>query len=80
MFNKNLKEIRMKRGLTQREVADFLHISPQSISKWENGEAAPSIEFLPLLAKLFNCKTDDFFSNGNESFVNLSDIEKLAEF
>ena len=33
MFNNNFKEIRLQRGLTQKEVAAFLHISPQSISK-----------------------------------------------
>ena len=80
MFNRNLKEIRLQKGLTQKEVADFLHISPQSISKWENGEAVPSIEFLPLLAKLFDCKTDDFFSCEKESSVKLSDLEKFAGF
>ena len=80
MFNRNLKEIRLKRGLTQREVADFLHISPQSISKWENGEATPSIEFLPLLANLFDCKTDDFFKSEPEKTTNLADLEKFAGF
>ena len=50
MFNKNLKRIRLENNLTQKEVADFLHISPQSISKWENGESTTSIDFLPMLA------------------------------
>ncbi|MBQ4071964.1 MAG: helix-turn-helix transcriptional regulator [Clostridia bacterium] len=80
MFNRNLKEIRLQKGLTQREVAAFLHISPQSISKWENGEATPSIEFLPLLAKLFDCKTDDFFESKNETSATLEALEKFAEF
>lgn len=80
MFNKNLKRIRLENNLTQKDVADFLHISPQSISKWENGEAAPSIEFLPLLAELFNCKTDDFFAKEKRTSVNLCDLEKFAEF
>ena len=69
MFKKKLKEIRMQNGLTQKEVAEYLCISPQSISKWENGEATPSIEFLPKLSELFNCSIYDF-----------GDIEKFAEF
>ena len=80
MFNKNFKQIRLQNNMTQKDVADFLHISPQSISKWENGEATPSIDFLPLLSKLFNCKIDDFFANQKGDSVNLSDLEKFVEF
>ena len=80
MFNKNLKRIRLENNLTQKDVADFLHISPQSISKWENGEATPSIDFLPLLAELLNCKIDDFFNDVKHESINVSDLEKFAEF
>lgn len=80
MFNKNLKRIRLENNLTQKDVADFLHISPQSISKWENGEATPSIDFLPMLAKLFNCKIDDFFAEQEQNSINLSDLDKFAKF
>ena len=80
MFNNNFKEIRLQRGLTQKEVAAFLHISPQSISKWENGDATPSIEYLPLLARLFNCKIDDFFENEAENTASLAELEKFAGF
>ena len=80
MFDQNLKRIRQQNGLTQKDVADFLHISPQSISKWENGEATPSIEFLPLLSQLFNCKIDDFFASHKSVPIELDHLQKLAEF
>ena len=35
---------------------------------------------MPLLAKLFNCRTDDFFENKSEKSANLNDLEKFAEF
>lgn len=79
MFNKNLKRIRLENNLTQKDVADFLHISPQSISKWENGEAAPSIEFLPMLAQLFKCTIDDFFKE-NHTLSIVADIKKFLSF
>ena len=62
MINKNLKIYREKIGYTQTEVARILSISPQSVSKWENGESLPSTEYLPKLAKLFECTIDDLFS------------------
>jgi len=49
MFNEQLKNIRKTSGKTQKDLADYLQISAQSISKWEKGEALPSLEFLPRL-------------------------------
>ena len=80
MIGKQLKEIRQRKGYTQKEVADFLCISPQSISKWENGEATPSLEFLPKLSELFGCSIDEFFKNPYESDSNSTDIEKMLDF
>ena len=62
MLNENLREKREQAELTQNEVAEQLHVSPQSISKWERGEALPSVEFLPKLAEIYCCKIDDFFN------------------
>ena len=62
MLSKKLREKREEAELTQNEVAEELHVSPQSISKWERGEALPSVEFLPKLAEIYNCKIDDFFN------------------
>ena len=77
MFNKNFKNIRMKRGLSQRQVADYLCVSPQSVSKWEKGEALPSIEFLPKMAECLDCEINDFFVSVAETSF---DIEMLKEF
>ena len=63
MIQENLKRLRIANKLTQQQVADHLMISNQSISKWEKGEALPSIEFLPQIAELFNCSVNAFFSD-----------------
>ncbi len=77
MFNFNFKNIRMKKGISQRQVADYLNVSPQSVSKWEKGEALPSIEFLPKMAECLSCEINDFFVPITE---NLYDTEMLKEF
>ena len=42
-ISENIKRLRKDNGLTQEMLADVLHISPQSISKWERGDAYPDI-------------------------------------
>ena len=61
MFHEKLKESRTKSGKTQKDLAEYLSISPQSVSKWEKGEALPSMEYLPKIAKFFGCTPNDFF-------------------
>ncbi len=71
MIGKIIKEKREELGLTQNEIADYLSISPQSISKWEREIAEPSIEYLPKLAKIFECPIEDFFELDKYSVDNL---------
>ena len=54
----NLKKYRILKNLTQEDVAEFLGITPQSISKWERGECYPDITFLPALANIFETSVD----------------------
>ncbi|MBQ2718231.1 MAG: helix-turn-helix domain-containing protein [Clostridia bacterium] len=75
MFHTNLKERRILCGLSQKQVADFLNISPQSVSKWERGDALPSIEFLPKLAECLNCEINDFFSEKETKNTDNRDID-----
>lgn len=39
----NLKKYRIQKDLTQEDVAEFLGITAQSVSKWERGESYPDI-------------------------------------
>ncbi|MFT3952038.1 MAG: helix-turn-helix domain-containing protein [Oscillospiraceae bacterium] len=54
----NLKKHRLLRNLTQEDLANYLHITPQSVSKWERGESYPDIAFLPALANIFETSID----------------------
>lgn len=62
MFSENLKKLRTNRNCSQKELAEYLSITPQSVSKWETGDALPSIEFLPKMAKYLECDINDFFA------------------
>lgn len=61
-FNEHLKRIRIKKNKTQQDLAEYLNITVQSVSKWEKGTAYPSVEFLPKIAEYYNCSVNAFFS------------------
>lgn len=54
----NLKKYRILKNLTQEDVAEYLGITPQSVSKWERGESYPDITLLPTLANIFETSID----------------------
>lgn len=57
-LSENLKKFRVRMNLTQEDVAEYLGITPQSVSKWERSEAYPDITFLPALANIFETSID----------------------
>ena len=66
----NLKEIRVKRNLTQQQVADQIGCSSVVYSRYENGARQPSIETLLLLADLFDVTVD--FLLGRQKILDSS--------
>ena len=53
-----MKELRKQLGITQKDLAERLNVSFQTISKWENGINLPDITYLPKLADIFGVSTD----------------------
>lgn len=54
----NIKKYRLLKNLTQEDVAQYLGVTPQSVSKWERGESYPDITLLPALANIFETSID----------------------
>ncbi|MDF2586946.1 MAG: transcriptional regulator [Anaerocolumna sp.] len=54
-----ITSLRKSIGLSQEKLAEMLIISPQAISKWENGHTLPETTLLPILAQIFRCSIDD---------------------
>lgn len=57
-LSENLKKYRILKNLTQEDIAQYLGITPQSVSKWERGENYPDITFLPALANVLEISVD----------------------
>ena len=58
-LSRNLREMREKKGLTQKDLADRLSLSDKTISKWETERSIPDVFTLLKIAELFDCTLDD---------------------
>ena len=64
-IGKTIKKLRAEKGVTQEELAKYLNITFQSVSKWETEAAAPDTMLLPQIAVFFGVAIDDLFSIGD---------------
>ena len=56
---KVIKEARIKKGLTQQELADSVYVTRQTISKWELGKSVPDEASLSLLYQCLEIEDKD---------------------
>ena len=58
MYGPRIRHFRKMMQLSQRDLADMLHVSQGSITQWENETRTPDIEMIVKLSKLFGVTTD----------------------
>lgn len=73
-----LKELRLRRGYSQRKVAKHLNVSPSIISGYETGERTPSAEMLLALSDLYRCSTDYLLGRNEVGPSKALDVDGLS--
>lgn len=61
-FGTRIRNMRKKAGLTQRELAELMGVSPQAACKWEKDLACPDIMSLPRLSHILHTTLDAMFA------------------
>ena len=78
----NLKEklvvLRKQSRLTQMELSEKLIVSRQAISRWESGDAIPSIDNLICLSRLYNVSIDYLLTEGDENLTTSVKTEEIT--
>lgn len=64
---KQIKYYRLQKPAKQEELAEFLGVSYQAVSKWETGASTPDISLLPQIAVYFGITIDELFKMPNEA-------------
>lgn len=68
-MGKKIKILRIKRGITQEELAEKLGVSSQAVSKWENDVSLPDMQMLPELSMYFGITIDELFDMTDEAHM-----------
>ena len=80
-IGENIKNARIERGYTQKELAEKLNVSQNAVHNWENGKREPNIAILHNISKILD-KSIILLIEGNEDKYPLSpkdyktDLEK----
>lgn len=75
-ISKNIVKYREKAGLSQKELANLLKITPSRISNWEQGANCPTIDILFDVCKILNVSINDIYGIYPNEKVSLSYAEK----
>lgn len=75
-LNDRIKNLRKKKGMTQLELAEKVHVTDKAVSKWETGEGNPEITILIELAKIFEVSLD-YLLTGKEREPEIIIISKM---
>ena len=58
VFGKNLRNLRIGEGLSQRTLGERLGVCNQTVSFWESGSREPDLDTLVKISELFNVSVD----------------------
>ncbi len=72
---KNLKKLREAHGMSQQKLAEELFVTQQSIYKYENNLAYPTLDTLKLMSKIFSVPIDYIVEN---DFIDTTAIEQIS--
>ena len=79
IFSERLKQEREKRNWSQSDLSEKIHVSRQSVSKWETGKNYPSIEIIIHLSDLFGITIDELLRSDEELTQKvIEDSKQLA--
>ena len=73
----NIKKLRLARGMTQEELAEYTGVSSRAVSRWENSVTFPDITLLPILANIFEITVDELLDV--DVYKKEQDISQIFE-
>lgn len=60
-LGEKIRSLRKQKNISQEVLAQYLGVSFQAVSKWENGDNLPDVTMIPAIAIFFEVSTDELF-------------------
>lgn len=60
-LGEKIRGLRKGKNISQEILAQYLGVSFQAVSKWENGDCLPDVTMIPAIAAFFDISTDELF-------------------
>lgn len=87
MFPERIKELRLKKRYTQKQIADKIGITRPAYTAYESGKRQPDFETLTKLSKIFGVTTDYLLGRSNiptpdksiKNNMNDADLDKMLD-
>jgi len=78
-FAKKVALLRERRGLTQREVGDYVGVSRSNVTRWERGEHRPQLATIEKIAELFSVPVTYFLDDDQSALPPMSRYDQEFE-
>ena len=77
MLNERIRDLRIRRGINQVQLAKLMNVSKQCVSNWENDNVLPSVEMLQRLADFFGTTTDYLLGRSREDSIDTRGLTEI---
>lgn len=72
------KELRKEKGLTQEQLAEQLHVSGRTISRWETGKNMPDLDILIEMADFYDVDIRELIDGERKSEIMNKELEETV--
>ena len=84
MLGNNIKELRKNKHMTQKDLAEAMKVSQQTVGAWETERAIPGADTLSELADYFNVTTDYLLGrpekkDDDTKTADIEDLDKMID-
>lgn len=69
-IGERLRGLREAHGYSQEDLAQVLHVTRQSISRWENEKADPSLAMLANISELYDLSLEELFQDKQQAVIH----------
>lgn len=77
MVLNRIRELRKKRGLTQKQLASLVNLDYTHVGRIETGERTLDVEYLPIFAKALDCEPWELLPLDMQPKINPKELELL---